>query len=235
MCVDPVSLALLGAGLAATAGSTALQSSAAGDVASARNKALRQEMARQDAYRKQALQAFDQSLASQEKPAQETQKQQVEQQRQTQLADTVKAASEYAPTTGSAPTIVNTEIARKLHQALTAGKQTAAQLARLGAFNDQQFANRVALNDTANRIGMYGDFARGSANTLPYELNAAAQEGAGKAGFGDILSAAGGVAAQAGMTGALDGFFAPDPYGALGRFPASRVPIGLNGRIAGGI
>lgn len=234
MC-EPVSLALLGTGLAATVGSTAMQSSAANQAASARNKALRQEMARQDAYRKQAAQAFDRSLASQEKPVQETQQSQIQQDRQASLTNAVKAANEYAPTTGSAPTEVNTEIARKLHQALTAGRQTAAQLARLGSFDSNQFANRIALNEQANKIGLAADFARGSANVLPYELNAANQEGANLRGFGDILGAAGGLATSAGLSGQFADFFGQPAYGALGRFGAKNLPVGSNGMIAGGI
>lgn len=197
MC-DPMSITGATLALAGTAASA----KASSDRAGARSDAMEAEAIRQKRYSDQAGAVWQDSLDQYDEPKQTQQLQDVEADRTAKIQESVGLSdgSEYNPG-GSAPAVVKTEIAKKMGEAMKQGRQDAAGRARMGAFNSSMFNNDMNMADNRRGIGMYGTFARGSSNVLPAELQAANEEGAGWATFGDILSGAGTAAGMAGAAG----------------------------------
>ena len=209
--------------MAATGAALALGSTGASmygqkQVADARNDAQMAELARQNRFQEGASKAFDSSLAEFEDPAGATQAKRNEREQEISSAVTGGAQENYNDgLPGSTPDVVKTEIARRMTEALDAGKQEARGIARLGAFGDWQGDAGRVMGENANDLGKYVSFASGSSNVLPLELQAANQEGQGAMLASDVLGVAGNAA---GMYGATGGTYS-DIFGGGGTAPAS--------------
>ena len=168
----------------------------------ARNEAALAEMTRQEGYQEEASGYFDESLGGWDKAKQDAELADVERQRNVKIQQALGPANEYAPTSGSAPSVVNTEIARKVNDAMKSGKKTAQQLAKLGAWNDQQFNNQIFMGHQGGKLGEIGTTAGRSAQLLPLEQQTAANNAFQHPNmFGDLLKVAGTGGAMYGMTG----------------------------------
>ena len=168
----------------------------------ARNEAAAAELSRQEGYQNEATGYFDDSLANWRKENQDAEIANVERSRTEKIEEQLGPANEYAPTSGSAPSVVNTEIARKVNDAMKAGKKYGQGLARLGAFGDQQFNNRLFMGQQGGKLGEVSTTAGRSANLLPLEQRVAASNAQRSPNmFGDLLKRAGTGASMYGMTG----------------------------------
>ena len=204
MC-DP----LTATGIALSVGSTLYKSQGAKKNTSrmvrARNDAAAAEDGRQRAYQDEANDVFNRTLPKFERGAQDVGVEQARQKREEKLTDAASGdgADEYqAPTAGSAPTVVKSEIARRISDALTQGTKRARTQAALSAYGDNMFGNKVALGRSRGELAQVSDFASKSAGLLPYEMRAAAQNASRAPSIvGDLLGLAGSGATMAGMAG----------------------------------
>jgi hypothetical protein len=94
----------------------------------------------------------------------------------------------------SAAKVINTENASQAARSLGYALQQGAAKAKLSSFNDVGFENAINNARTNQDIARIANFAKGSADVLPVELEAAAQKGQGLRTLGSILSTAGTVA-----------------------------------------
>lgn len=215
MC-DPVTIA----GIALTAGSTVANSMAAGKAQSARNDALAAERIRQRGYDRETSALNTQSQdryqdfgGKQDERAAELggyfAGQNIAQGSANEAANAEMAASTM-PASSS-----NLVVAEENKQRQQASDFTDAQgmaLGNLRAFGDLMGETSRGQARDASLIGQIGGFKRGSSGVLPYELEAASQQGSGLKTFGDLLGLAGGVTTAAGLGGGaskLSGLFDP--------------------------
>lgn len=119
--------------------------------------------------------------------------------------------------------VVNNEIARQSGEAAAYTGQQAGALADLRSFGDLLGDTSLLQARDASKIGQIGGFKRGSADIVPYELEAAMQKGGGMRTFADILNGIGGIAG--GMGGGAK------PQGVLpGGAPLGQGGIGSDAR-----
>lgn len=211
MC-DPVTIA----GIALTAGSTVVNSMAAGKAQRARDDALAAERIRQTGLDREAQALNTQSQdrytdfsGQQDERSKELGDYFTEQQIEKGSANE-QAAQDMAdaalPTSTS-----NITMAEENNQRGKAREFSNAQgeaLGNLRAFGDLLGeVGRYQARD-ASQIGQIGGFKRGSAGVLPYELDAASHTADDMKLFGDILGLGGSVGTAAGLGGgSLSGLF----------------------------
>jgi hypothetical protein len=111
-------------------------------------------------------------------------------------ADIISAA---LPQTSSNLTIQND--ARERDEASAFAGQQGEAVARMRSFSDLFGGLDRATARDGSQIGMLGGFKRGSQGALPFELEAAAQQGQGMRGLADALGLFGGVGVNAGLSG----------------------------------
>ncbi len=183
MCIDPVSIGLMLASTAATAGGNRLNQLAA-------NKAIKQqtglERIRQQKYQSDSDQNFRDALDgfAPQKAQEDLAK---------SMADRNKAISDnlvdpsggaYEAANNNQPEVVKSTIAKSLSDAVAKSKGQAKRLADLGS-TGEVFGNKaIDLGRSASKGAMIGDFAQGSAKTSLAEQAAAGQT---RSGFGDAL------------------------------------------------
>lgn len=83
------------------------------------------------------------------------------------LADAAQPAPDI-PVSGSAPTVVKSEIAGQMAKALEEGKAEAARSARVGAYGDAWFDEGVYNNQLGSQLGQNANFAGGNLALLPH-------------------------------------------------------------------
>lgn len=195
MC-DPATIA----GIALTAGSTAVNSMAQSKIQNARDDAMAAERIRQQGLDKEtdAL-----NVTSQDR-YKNFEGQQAE--KSGQLADyftgqevAAPSAEAALPTTASNITVAEEGKQRAAAKGFT--DRTGAALGELRSFGDLMGGiGRLQARD-AGQIGQIGGFKRGSSGVLSYELDDANQAGSGLKLFGDLLGGVGGIATSAGLSG----------------------------------
>jgi hypothetical protein len=94
----------------------------------------------------------------------------------------------------SAAKIINTENASQAARGLGYALQQGAAKAKLSSFNDVGFENALNNARTNQDIARIANFAKGSADVLPVELEAASRKGQGLRTLGSVLSTAGTIA-----------------------------------------
>lgn len=93
----------------------------------------------------------------------------------------------------TANAVIDAETAKQASKGLGFALQQGSAKANLASLNDVMFQNAIS-NARANQdIGRIANFARGSADVLPIELEAAARRGQGLRTLGSLLSAGGQV------------------------------------------
>lgn len=195
MGLETSTLIAIGSAAASAAGSMIQANEAnanAKRMAAARNEELRQFTEKQRKLDRMNTETFDERMKDYSKKGQD----------QT-LANATDARTETitqaqgGPTTdialsGSAPTVVKSEIAKRMVDAFDESKAKAQALGRLSGFNDQWFSNNLGLTDTARKIKTNNAFASSNAAMLP-GLQDLAEAGAYRpsSGLGQALSGAG--------------------------------------------
>lgn len=195
MC-DPLTIA----GLALTAGSTVVNSMAAGKVADARDDVMAAEQIRQRKLDQEsdALNATSQDRYTGFEGKQDQKAQQLGDYFQQGSDTTAEAAVDTPP---SASNIVNRERTKQLGEAKAYSTQQDTALGNLRAFGDLLGdTSRLQARD-AGQIGQIGGFKRGSSGVVPLELEDANNAGAGLKMFGDMMALGGNVATISGLGG----------------------------------
>lgn len=207
--MDPITIGLLLAGTALSAGGGFLsakdEAKRAAEKAAARNAELSASLNRQQGFSDEARGLFDTRLTAFTPQAQQEGLATAQGDRTAAIAGALSA-----PDAGeirlprSAPNVVRGTIAQRLFDSFTSANDRAKALGKLGGFSDQQFNDRLGLTDTSRRIGTINNFAQQEANLLSSSQDLA-EAGATRSPslIGPILQAAGGaLGGFAGRTGA---------------------------------
>jgi hypothetical protein len=194
MCTPLVALALTAAGTAATAaGVRKAQKAQAG--------AREAERTRQKGFQSEADARAAENLASTNKGATDSGMAKAEGERKAasdaavaEVRAPVEATGANLAGDGSAAKLVAGENATQAAKGLGYAIQQGAAKAKLAGFNDVGFENALMNARTNQDIARIANFAKGSSDVLPVELEAAAQKGQGLRTLGSVLSTAGTVA-----------------------------------------
>lgn len=170
--------------------------------ADARNERLNQTMLKNDALAKQSRAEFD---ARQQKATGDA----IEQDRADKTAERTQALTDAVDSTpaaadislsGSAPTVVKSELAKRMATALGQATDSAKAQAKLGGYGDSWLGQGFQDVAAGRNIGQNANFAAGNMAILPYQQDIAEQHatkpispiGGLLSGFGSMLSSYGG-------------------------------------------
>jgi type II secretory pathway pseudopilin PulG len=222
MC-EPTTIASGVIALAGTAAAMKQQQT----VNKARNKTQQAEFARQAEYERAARKHSDDSADVFTLPEQTERKADIANTRTAKLQGNITGEGTYqAPTAGSAPKVVKTQLAKSIHDALESGRTRAASLGQLGAWGDLAQMNQIDLSRNRSKIDSLGGFSAGSAGVVPMELAGDNQEGVGFGYAADGLKAVGhGVNAY----GAHNNVSWDDIFSASKSMSPTSGPYGKNG------
>ncbi len=195
--------------MAASAGGQYLNTTTANKNAqakiNARNAAAAQEQERQKVFQANNDATIGKTLGDMGAEAQQQQFGDLVAKREQAYANNAPAESEFANVTETTPSVVKTDLAKRVADSMAKSKAEAKALAKLGGTADIFQNNGLGINQAANKIGTENTFARGSLDVNRIEQTAAANNAGNKSNmFGDILSAAG---AAGGMYAGQNGGF----------------------------
>lgn len=217
MC-DPITIA----GIALTAGSTIANTIAANRVQRARDDALAAERIRQrgldqeaDALNLQSRERYDDFGGQQEERASELGQYFTEQQIENAGQNAQAAQEMTVPQSSSNITVREEQKQRGKADAFS--DQQGVALGNLRAFGDLLGGIGREQARDASLVGQIGGFKRGSSGVVPLELDQANRAGDSLRMFGDVLGLGGGLAVNAGLSGATPfGIGAPkDPWSGM--------------------
>lgn len=197
MCLDPVSAAL---GVGSQVMSAYQNNKAQSKVISARNKALEADRQKQAALAAEAKGVNDNTLKNFTLQNQEAGRI-AEAEKSLAVASGSDVAGDYVTGKSSEPSVVDSEIARQIGDAIRSGKTYARTSANLGSYGRQQFNNGVALTDGATNIDRINNFSRGNSALLPSQLAAANNKGSGNRLSSDLFGGIGDIALAYSMNG----------------------------------
>lgn len=119
------------------------------------------------------------------------------------VAAVAPPAPENIPISGSAPTVVKSEVAKKLGEAMTSATDQAKNLGKLGSWGDFFGEQGMANTSTGRDLGVLQDFQQGNLGILPMSQDFAAYRAyRPSSGIGEAMQAAGPVVAAAGSAAA---------------------------------
>lgn len=170
--------------------------------AKARNDRLNQTMLKNDALAKKSRAEFDarQKNATGDAIEQERVDKTAERtQDLTAAVDSTPAAADVS-LSGSAPTVIKSELAKRMAAALGQATDSAKAQAKLGGYGDSWLSQGLQDVNAGRNIGTDANFAAGNMAILPYQQDIAEQHatkpispiGALLQGFGSIASSYGG-------------------------------------------
>lgn len=186
MCFDPVSIALMVASTAATAGGNRLNQLAA-------NKAIKGQVGleriRQQKFQADSDQNFRNALEDFNPQNMQDNLAKTTTGRDSAISGNLADPSGgYEAANNNQPEVVKSSIAKSLSDAVAKSKGQAKRLAALGS-TGEVFGNKaIDLGRSASKGAMIGNFAQGSSNVSKAEQAAAAQK---TSGWGDALGLAG--------------------------------------------
>jgi hypothetical protein len=194
MCTPLIALALTAAGTAASsAGARKAQKAQAG--------AREAERLRQKGYQSEADARAEENFTKTGKDATDAGMKNAEDERKAASDEAVanvrapvEAAGANLAGDSAAARLVEGENAAQAAKGLGYAIQQGAAKAKLAGFNDVGFENAISNARTNQDLARIANFAKGSSDVLPYELEAAAQKGRGLRTLGSVLSTAGTVA-----------------------------------------
>ena len=201
--------ALIGGGLsiAGTAMQQKDQRRQQEDIANARNEELRRNMVKNDALAEEGRDTFQKRLADASQDAMAADQAKAEKTRSGEIEQAQapppesKAGEEGAQLTGSASTVVKSDLAARMKEALSKGTEQAKALGKLGSYGDS-WLNQGFMDTQAGRdIGVTTNKAAGNSALLPYMQDFAEHKvsrpaspiGAILQGFGNMLGSYGGT------------------------------------------
>lgn len=170
--------------------------------AKARNDRLNSTMLKNDALAKQSRAEFDARQKNATGDAIEQDRADKTQERTQDLTaavDSTPAAADIS-LSGSAPTVVKSELAKRMASALGQATDSAKAQAKLGGYGDAWLGQGLQDVNAGRNIGENANFASGNMAILPYQQDIAEQHatkpispiGALLQGFGSIASSYGG-------------------------------------------
>lgn len=183
--------------LALSAVGTGLSVDASAQDANAANKAANNELALQQQYAKQGQSAFANSLAQSTPQA-------VQQQNKAGQAEALQNYAALNTALPVQPVNTGTSQSDKASNAIIGQKigQANQSSADLAGYNASSVAQWIKDLQAQTQLGQIGSFAGASENTLPLQLQQAANSGNTLSGIGSILSSIGGLGA---LYGAVNG------------------------------
>lgn len=188
----------------------------------AQEGAYQDEINRQHGYQADAGQQFAEALNGFRPGAQSQSLASAQQARNNTVQGNITAPASGTVAPGSAPQMVQSEVARKSDQALAGARAGGTASANLGGWDDLNFGNNLNLGRANQRIGAIGNAAAGSSRLLPLEMRAAGTNSyVPPDPTGDLLQLGGQGAQLYGMYGS-----GPSSFGDLFSY---RNPSGLVG------
>ena len=205
MCTPLIALALTAAGTAASAAGVK-------KAQKAQDGAREAERTRQKGFQSEADARAAGNQASTGKGATDSGMKKAEEERKAasdaavaEVKAPVEATGANLAGDGSAAKLVAGETATQAAKGLGYAIQQGAAKAKLSGFNDVGFENALLNARTNQDIARIANFAKGSSDVLPVELEAAARKGQGLRTLGSVLSTAGtisGIGVGSGWFGA---------------------------------
>lgn len=199
MC-EPTTAALAIGSLAA---SSYMNNQAAKKVASQRNKALLEDAAAQKVYQGQA----DEVNAKAQDNFKAENQTQMQANNEAKLKESLDASggatgriADYSATSAQSPDVVQSEIARKIGEAVEKGQASTSSLARLQSYGKTMFDNNVNLTNSASDIERINNFSRGTSAVLPFKLERANRAGMGSQNLASIFDGIGNLSMAYGLT-----------------------------------
>lgn len=188
--------------------------------AEARNEKLRLTMAKNDDLAKQSRELFDarkKQIAPDQTKADEAK---AKADRQAELANAVDTAP--APTagnasiSGSAPTVVKSELAKRVSSALDQAREDAKNQGTLSGYGDVWLNQGLADTAVGRDLGKNANFASGNLAILPYEQDIAEQRAYKPVSpIGGILQGLGSALGTYGGGGLPTKTFTTDPWAGM--------------------
>lgn len=176
------------------------------------------ENVRQAAYQKRSQDTFDTTLGKFDRPSQDQALATTAAQYEAAINDTQAQPGDYA-TTGSAPELVKSDIAKRMADVIARGRGEVAARAKLGAYGGVQHKNAIDLNRSGQDINQMADFSQGSANIVPLEMQASMNAGRKWSQMADLFR-------LGGMGTSLYNAMQPAPLN-YATSPASVAPNGM--------
>jgi hypothetical protein len=195
------------------------QQDQAEDQAAARNRELMKTLEKNDAIAAQSREVFD-KRRGEIQPDQMGQAQEEATASRTGVLEQAVAAAPpgEVPLSGSAPDVVQSEVAKKMQTAVSQGKDQARALGKAGGYGDTWFGQGIANQETGRNLDVNNNFASGNMAILPYLQDFAEIEAT------KPISPIGGV--LSGFGGALGSFMGGGPTIGGGYQPLGRRPAG---------
>jgi len=175
----------------------------------ARNDATEANFAQQDVIGKHAQEVFANTLGGFDRTKQTAGLGAAQGKREAAVTGNTGASqtNEYAPAPGSAPQVVKSDIARKIGEAVQAGRSRGLAFSKLAGQQDVNLGNSIDLGRSRGVLGQDSSFAGGIANLLPLQQGAAANNAyRNPSMLGDMLKLGGmGASMYGGATGLFSG------------------------------
>jgi hypothetical protein len=224
--------AVLVAGLALSAAGAGMQYAGAQKAKSAMNNAQTAELLRQKKYQEEADASFQANLKQSDRATAEAETQAGATRRaaEYQALDRTAAGAE-APMTATATGGANSAAGAVKRTAATVSATNNAwsrlvsdARAKLGGADDWQLSQNTRNTRTNQDLALTSSKARGSAAVLPYEMNAASQQGDSLKAWGSLVGALGSAVGMAGATAPVAA--GQSAWSAVNWTPATAANIG---------
>lgn len=169
----------------------------------ARNSAAEAEMLRQRRFADESQGTFRRSVDEQGPGADATRRTEAQgTRREFMAANAAPATNTGAPIAASAPPVVQSEIGRKVGQAIKGAARGGDRLANLSGYDDAALGGRFAMARANSELADTSSKAAGSAALLPLDLAAAENNSYREpSGIGDLLGLVGKGLTLGGATG----------------------------------
>ena len=160
--------------------------------AAARMQALREHQARQKTFQDENRKTYEERAQDYTPENQGKVLQNAQDARTEDITQGVKGPTTDVALTGSAPSVVEGELAKRMLTAFNKSTDQAKALGKLGGYGDQWFTNNMGLLDSGRKIDTVNSFSRQEAALLPgYQDLAEAGAARAPSGIGTIMSGLG--------------------------------------------
>lgn len=188
------------AGVAMSGLSMLANQSAQKQVINKRNAVATDEAARQRALQSRADEVNRAQESNFTRPAQDASLSDQFTRRNSFIQDNMPTLSESLPVGDGAPTVVKGDLAKRVADALSYGRNLATSQAKLGAYGSNQFNNSISLGRSGQTLGQIGDSSGRSSAIAGSELEAANGAGNGTRSLADAFRLGGQGSLLWGMT-----------------------------------
>jgi hypothetical protein len=203
MCApDPLTISLLSG--AAQLGGTFLKNEGQNKVQEERDRVLRSENARQRGMRNESQQQIAKTTSQMTRgEVDQNQNEAALERMEVAPNEAIPDSGEYAQTVQSAPSVVKSEIARQVSDAVRRGRRNVKNKAKLDAYGDSGFQSQLELLRSGDNVNSIAGRMIGSSQVTPFELQDANLKGRNYSLAGDIASGAGQIGMLYGLTSAI--------------------------------